>query len=572
MPRFDEVWAKNKVASNIERMQTRRESLEQAKSKTFDLLIIGGGIVGAGIAHDATNRGMSVLLVEKEDFGSGTSSKTTKLIHGGLRYLEQLHFRLTQELCHERGLLESLAPHLVRDMSFILPVLRNKKFFGFKAGLGLTLYDALSGHIAGSKRHEGLSRGSVLESAPFLNEKEIVGGLRFHDCVTDDTRLVMDVLKTAQAHGAILANYVEAVSIEKTGEQNTLHCRDRIRGENLSFTYRACINATGVWSDRFNSKIDSNWKSNVKPAKGIHIMVPFSALETNSALFLPSPDGRYVFLVPWQKALMIGTTDTSYSGSLDNPLPEPEEIDFLLKTVNHYVGRNHLKKEHVIAAWAGLRPLVDEGESEGKTANLSREHKIFEGPHRTIGIVGGKLTNFRILARHVVDKALEQFSVQELETFKPSNTEKVMLGGYTSREDYLTKTAIISTRARTLGLEPATIDHLISSYGSYAEQILDLVESDEPLSRRICSEFPPIMAEVAFTIKHEMAVSLGDVLFRRIRLGLVHQSQTLDAVPRVARLVQNLLGWDEARTTAEIAQINSMLEAHMIFKEAKVQV
>lgn len=552
-------------------MQTRRESLKQAQNKTFDLLIIGGGIVGAGIAHDATNRGMSVLLVEKDDFGSGTSSKTTKLIHGGLRYLEQLHIRLTRELCHERGLLESLAPHLVRDMSFILPVLKNKKFFGLKAGLGLTLYDALSGHIAGSKRHEGLSRSTVLECAPFLNDKEIVAGLRFHDCVTDDTRLVIDVLKTAQDKGAVLVNYVEATGIEG-GEQKTLQCRDRIKGENLNFTFRACVNATGVWSDQLNSKIDSSWKNNVKPAKGIHIVVPFSALETNSALFLPSPDGRYVFLVPWQKALMIGTTDTNYSGSLDNPLPEADEIDFLLQTVNHYVGRNHLKKEHVIAAWAGLRPLVDEGESQGKTANLSREHKIFEGPHKTIGIVGGKLTNFRILAKHVVDKALEQFCQEERDGFNPSTTDKVMLGGYTSREDYLTKTAIVSTRARSLGLEPATIDHLISSYGSHAEHVLDLVASDEPLSRRICSEFPPIMAEVIYTIKHEMAISLSDVLFRRIRLGLVHQSQTLVAVPKVARLVQNLLGWDEARTTAEIAQINSILEAHMIFSDPKVQV
>lgn len=574
LPRFQEVWAKNNVASNIEQMQTRRESLEQAEGKTFDLLIIGGGIVGAGIAHDATNRGLSVLLLDKEDFGSGTSSKTTKLIHGGLRYLEQLHFRLTRELCQERGLLESLAPHLVRDLSLVLPVLRNRKLFGLKAGLGLTLYDALSGHIAGSKRHESLSRDAVLECAPFLNGKEIVGGLRFHDCVTDDTRLVVEVLKTAQRNGAVLINYVEAQDIKVDDDKKQtkqLICRDRMKGQDLSFSFRTCINAAGVWSDQLNKKLDPSWKNNVKPAKGIHIVVPYSALETNTALFLPSPDNRYVFLVPWQKALMIGTTDTNYSGSLDNPLPELEEIDFLLSVVNHYVSRNKLKRDDVIAAWAGLRPLVSDGEDESSgTANMSREHKIFVGPHKTIGIVGGKLTNFRILAQQVVDKALEQFSEQERGRFHPSTTDRVMLGGYTSREDYLTQTAIVSTKARTLGLEPATIDHLISSYGACAEQVLELVQADESLSKRICSEFPPIMAEVVYTIKHEMAISLSDILLRRIRLGLVHQGQALDAVPKVARLVQNMLGWDDARTMAEVVQINTVLESHMIFKEAKV--
>lgn len=569
LPRFQEVWAKNNVASNIEQMQTRRESLEHAQGKTYDLLIIGGGIVGAGIAHDATNRGMSVLLIDKEDFGSGTSSKTTKLIHGGLRYLEQMHFRLTRELCQERGLLESLAPHLVRDLSLVLPILRNKRLFGLKAGLGLTLYDALSGHIAGAKRHESLSRYGVLECAPFLNENEIVGGLRFHDCATDDTRLVIEVLKTAHSNGAVLINYVEAQDIKVEGDKKILLCRDRMKGQDLSFSFHTCINATGVWSDELNKKLDAGWKSNVKPAKGIHIVVPYSALETNTALFLPSPDNRYVFLVPWQKALMIGTTDTNYQGSLDNPLPEPEEIDFLLSVVNHYTSRRKLKRDDVIAAWAGLRPLVNEDNGES-TANMSREHKIFVGPHQTIGIVGGKLTNFRILAQQVVDKALEQFADNERGKFHPSTTDRVMLGGYASREDYLTQTAIVSTKARSLGLEPATIDHLISSYGSCAEQVLDLVQADESLSKRICSEFPPIMAEVVYTIKHEMAISLCDILFRRIRLGLVHQEQALDAVPKVARLVQNMLGWDEARTMAEIEQINTLLESHMIFKDAKV--
>ncbi|MBK9143492.1 MAG: glycerol-3-phosphate dehydrogenase/oxidase [Candidatus Melainabacteria bacterium] len=557
-------------------MLSRSEALAAVKETEFDIVIIGGGIVGAGIAQDAASRGLKAVVVEKDDFSSGTSSKTTKLIHGGLRYLEQFHFRLTRELCHERALLEQLAPHLVKDFSFILPIVEKDRFFAMKARAGLTLYDILAGQLASIKRHEKLSRQVVLEMAPSLSQDLIRGGLKFHDCITDDSRLVIEVLKSAAEMGALCVNYLKATGIKlANGLVSAVECHDRYSGTDITIATRSCVNAAGVWSDQVARMTDPSWKSHVVPAKGVHIMVPQSAFETASALFLPTRDHRYVFVVPWQKALMIGTTDTSFKGDVDNALPEPEEVDYLLGVVNEYAGRRVLDREHVIAAWAGLRPLVGasdssmireaSGHEESTTSTLSREHHLFDGPANMVGLIGGKLTNYRILAGHVVDRILT--SIPGGNAAGQSETGTTMLGGWGSKQGYLTTSAEISARARKLGIEPATLDHLIGSYGASALDILDAVERDSYLNKRICPDFPPIMAEVLHVVKNEMAVSLEDILFRRIRLGLVHQEQTLEAAEKVARLVQGITGWDDQRTQMEVEAVRRTLTGHMVFSE-----
>jgi len=561
-------------------MLSRSEALAAIKETEFDIVIIGGGIVGAGIAQDAASRGLKTVVVEKDDFSSGTSSKTTKLIHGGLRYLEQFHFRLTRELCHERALLEQLAPHLVKDFSFILPIVEKDWLFAMKARAGLTLYDILAGQLASVKRHEKLNRQVVLETAPSLSPELIRGGLKFHDCITDDSRLVIEVLKSAAEMGAVCVNYLKATGIRlDNGLVSAVECHDRYSGSDVTLRTRSCVNAAGVWSDQVARMTDSSWKSHVVPAKGVHIMVPQSAFETTSALFLPTRDHRYVFVVPWQKALMIGTTDTSFKGDVDNALPEPEEVDYLLGVVNEYAGRSVLAREHVIAAWAGLRPLVGasdssmlkdaSGNEESTTSTLSREHHLFDGPANMVGLIGGKLTNYRILAGHVVDRILT--SIPGGNTAGQSETGTTMLGGWGSKQGYLTTSAEISARARKLGIEPATLDHLIASYGACALEILDSVERDSYLNKRICPDFPPIMAEVVYVVKSEMAVSLEDILFRRIRLGLVHQEQTLEAAEKVARLVQGITGWDDQRTQMELEAVRRTLKGHMVFS-ARAQV
>jgi glycerol-3-phosphate dehydrogenase len=550
-------------------MKTRSQVLELIKDKEFDLLIIGGGVVGAGVAQDAASRGLSVLLIEKDDFASGTSSRTTKLIHGGLRYLEQLQFRLTRELCQERGLLEQLAPHMVRDFSFVLPITKGQQFFGFKADLGLTIYDLLSINARGVRTHERLSRRDTLRTAPSLDPDAISGGLRFHDCITDDSRVVLAVLKSACDHGALAINYLEAVEFERSGDKiEAVTCQDNVSGQRIKLRAKALVNAAGVWSDKLLAQIEPTWNCKVKPAKGTHIMLPLSSFDTSSALFLPTPDGRYVFVVPWQKALMVGTTDENYDGPLDNPVATTEEIDYLLGILNSYScsrsARGKLERSDVIAAWAGLRPLVDSGAAA--TATISREHLLFEGPCGIIGLIGGKLTNFRMLAIHVTDMALVQLRKMDAAKYgaiQGSKTDKLMLGGYNSKEDYLASTAQVSARGRKLNLDPATIGHLIATYGSEAIAVLELAENRNDLTERICPDFPPIMAEVQFCLENEMAMSLDDILSRRIRLGFVHQEQCLKAAPKAAALLQILGHWDAARSAAEVAAIVKNLQNQM---------
>jgi glycerol-3-phosphate dehydrogenase len=310
--------------------------------------------------------------------------------------------------------------------------------------------------------------------------------------------------------------------------------------------------------------LDPAWHPRCSPAKGIHIMVPQSAFETNSALFLPTNDGRYVFVVPWQRAVMIGTTDTSYSGDSDNPLANVDEVDYLISVVNAYAGSSRITRDDVIATWAGLRPLVGSPPSESvkATGSVSREHLIYVGPYKVVGLLGGKLTNYRIMADEVLSKVFANHP--ELAAIaKSSKTPQIMLGGFSDKQDFLTSTAQISARARRLSLEPATIDHLIASYGKDADQILTIVEKEPELAGRVCPDFPPILAEIPFCIVNESAMLLEDLLFRRMRMGLVHQGQCMEAIPRVARLVKSCLGWDEARTQMEIETTQSIINEHM---------
>lgn len=559
-------------------MKSRDETFALVPLREFDLIVIGSGIVGAGIAQDAASRGLSVIIIDKDDFASGTSSRTTKLIHGGLRYLERLQLRLTWQLCQERTLLEHLAPHLVRDFSFVLPLTKGDFVRQLKWTLGLTIYDLLSLNESGCQPHKRLSRKAVLEAAPALSNNDIVGGLSFHDAITDDSRLVLSVLKSACTNGALAVNYLEATGFGiEHGRIRTIDCHDRLRGQKITLRCKACINATGVWADQVTSLVDNTWGRRVLPAKGIHIMLPQSAFETNTALFLPAFDNRYVFVIPWQRAIMIGTTDTPYNGNLNEPLANTNEIDYLLHVVNEYNGRRRLNRSDVIATWAGLRPLVErkklhettpitpEGGSRSSNNQaispsskyLSREQELFEAAGGMIVVVGGKLTNYRIIANQVLDKVLSKFP--ELSGSRASKTARMILGGWLDQQDYLTQTAAIATKARRLMVEAATIDHLIGTYGKDAQYVLAIIEREPQLNERICADFPPIMAEIPYCINEEMTISLTDLLTRRIRLAQLHHAQSLSAAPKVARLMQQILNWSDQRLSLELAAFESSL-------------
>jgi glycerol-3-phosphate dehydrogenase len=553
-------------------MKSRTESMQLVRHRLFDLVVIGGGIAGAGVAQNAVSRGLSVALIEKEDFSSGTSSKTTKLIHGGLRYLEQFQVKLTAELCRERARLARLAPHLVRSFSFLLPLSKKHTLFNWKMHLGLALYDLVALSSQTSHHFESLSPENVLRAAPALNSANLAGGLRFHDCITDDSRMVLSVIKSACNHGAVAINYLQAKTFVLDGDSiQGIECRDRYTGEDLLIRGKSYVNATGVWTDEVCRLVEPDWTDRVTPSKGTHIIVPASAFETNTALFLPTNDNRYVFVVPWQNALMIGTTDHLYTGSLNNPLPDGEEIDYLLHVVNSYTRSHKLGRSDITGTFSGLRPLVrmEQTGTVDDTASMSRDHMIFETANGLLNVAGGKLTSYRLMAEEVVDRLVAK--IPDVAA-RSSQTDQMVLGGWQDKNDYVTRSSEISSHARKLGMDPGVIDHLVASYGAEAAAVVGLVELDPTLGERVCPNHVPIMAEVLYGVQREMAVSLEDVLFRRMRLGIINQSETLAAAPKVAALMQRLLDWDEVRVRAELAALDAQIEAHMepVLREAAV--
>jgi glycerol-3-phosphate dehydrogenase len=559
-------------------MKNRSQVLEIAAIREFDLIVIGGGIAGVGIAQDAASRDLSVLLIEKDDFAAGTSSKTSKLIHGGLRYVEKLKINRTRQLAGERALLAQLAPHLIRDFSFVLPIKKQKKILSWKAKLGLTLFDFLSRSTNLNHPHQNLSQKELLEAAPVLTSPDLTSGVRFHDCLTDDARLVLAVLKSACDEGANAINYIEVKGFSQ-GENGLTEvlCHDRYSGEELTFRGKMCVSAVGVWTDGLLRLADPSWQKSTEFSKETHILVPPSAFETNNALLIPVENGRQISVIPWQRALLIGAHYAGYTGDLNNPLPSKEDVQYLLDGVNNYGVSRKLTMNDVVAAWSGVRPASkinhansSDNRSDGVRGNKKqtakneiKEHRIIEGPAGIVGLIGGKLSNYRLISEEVVDRVIKNASDRKLSLPNlPSRTKRIMLGGWKDKDDFLTLTAGIAAKARKLTLEPATIDHLIASYGKDAQLVIDIVERQPLLNERICPDFPPIMAEVAYCVLTEMAVSLEDVLFRRIRLAAVHQIQCRDAAPKVASMMQNLLNWDDARAALELQRLEKTIDAH----------
>ncbi|MBX9724995.1 MAG: glycerol-3-phosphate dehydrogenase/oxidase, partial [Candidatus Obscuribacterales bacterium] len=412
--------------------------------------------------------------------------------------------------------------------------------------------------------HVLLNKKKISSLTPAFSEKIVSSGIQFHDAVTDDTRMVLTVLKAAEQHGATLLNYVQVNGFQIENQKITgVNCHDRYSGQEFSVSCKVCVNATGVWSDEVSALIDSDAEKRVTPSKGIHIVVPSSAFETNTALFLPSKDARFIFLLPWKHALMIGTTETAYTGDIENLRANEDEIAYLLSVVNSYTNSHKLNRSDVKATFAGLRPLVNlNSENKTNTSTMSREHVIFDSPSGLINIAGGKLTSYRLMAEELINTLTVRYPGLAKKAF---GTENAMLGGWTSKEDFLAKTAGIGTRARRMSIDPATIQHLIENYGAEAEQVLDIVEKRPALAERIISDFPPIMAEVQFCVENEMAVSLQDFFFRRTRLGIINHRQSMEAAPRVADLMAECCGWEDYRKKMEL----SVLEGEMFDRQTE---
>jgi len=526
-----------------------RATLEQLTAQPADLLVIGGGITGAGVARDAAMRGMRTVLVEQQDFGSGTSSRSSRLVHGGLRYLETGDLRLVLEANRERRILLRIAPHLVWPLPFIFPVHRGDRIPLWRLAAGMWLYDALA-LFRNVRTHRMLGKRALLEAEPMLRERGLLGGARFYDAQCDDARLTLATVRSAVHHGALVANYTAVRSLERTaGRVVGAQLEDRLTGARAALRASVVVNATGPWADKIRVLEDSGAAPLLQPTKGIHIVVERSRLDHREAIVFTSPiDGRVLFILPWGDLSYIGTTDTDTTEAPDQLTVSADDIVYLLRSANARFPNARLGVEDVRASWAGLRPLVAERERRAASSR-SREHAIVYGSGGMITVVGGKLTTYRAMAAEVVDRATRELRRDgRPRRDGPGTDEEALPGGEVS--DF----AQFRERGLEIGLTPGSVDHLLRHYGTEAAGIYNLGAGERRLLRRLAPPHPAVEAEVVHAVRREMAQTVEDVMVRRTHIYYETPDRGLQAARRVAELMARERGWDEARVEQEAAR------------------
>jgi glycerol-3-phosphate dehydrogenase len=520
----------------------------------LDVLVVGGGVVGAGTALDAVTRGLSVGLLEQRDYASGTSSRSSKLIHGGLRYLEMLDFGLVREALQERGLLLTrLAPHLVRPASFLYP-LTHRGWERPYVGAGLALYDAMAvagRYDHGLPRHKHLSRRQVARIAPDLRTDAITGALRYWDAQVDDARLVTTIVRTAASHGALCASRVKVTGFLREGERVTgVRARDLEAGRDLVVRARVVVNAAGVWTDEIQGLVGGRGALNVQASKGIHLVVPRDRIRSESGVIMRT-ETSVLFVIPWGRHWIIGTTDTPWDLDKAHPAASRTDIDYLLDEVNRLL-KEPLRHEDVEGVYAGLRPLLT-GESE-PTSRISREHTVVTPVPGLVIIAGGKLTTYRVMGRDAVDAAAHSLGG----TVPGSITDRVPLAGAAGYETRANQSARL---ARESGLHRARIDHLLGRYGGLVDELLALVAERPELAAPLEGADDYLRAEVVHAVTHEGARHLDDVLTRRTRISIETFDRGVQAARCVAELMAGALGWDGARLEDEVDHYLRRVEA-----------
>ena len=487
----------------------RATNINHLKTESFDLLIIGGGITGAGIALDAASRGLRTALIEKEDFASGTSSRSTKLIHGGLRYLKQLEFALVKEVGSERAIVHKLAPHLVVPEKMLLPLYEKRGLGYWLTSIGLKIYDWLAG-VKPEDQRKMLTRPQTLKYEPLLKADDVKGGAIYAEYRTDDARLTIEITKLAITKGACIANYIMATDFIYENEKIVgVKATDLISKSELTINAKTVVNATGPWVDELRSTNKSKEGKELHLTKGVHIVVPYHRLPVRQAIYFDVPDGRMIFAIPRGRITYIGTTDTDYKGDKDHVVTSREDAQYLLHAVNETFPDALLTFADIESSWAGLRPLIHE---EGKSASeLSRKDEIFESPTGLISIAGGKLTGYRKMAERVVDKVIDRdFSDRDLSECK---THELIFPGGDFREYAEVKKleSELVSRLDSLNLRGNEATNLVHLYGRQVLLILDYLEkhrTDKP-------ECDLILAKAWFAIHHEMAIKPLDFIIRR---------------------------------------------------------
>jgi glycerol-3-phosphate dehydrogenase len=530
----------------------RARDLARLGAEQFDLLIIGGGITGAGIARDAALRGISTALVEKADYASGTSSKSSKLIHGGLRYLEHAQFRLVFEGTNERALLMRVAPHLVRPLEFLVPSYTHDKPGLFVLDVGLWIYDALS-KFSSPKLHRTVRASRLMRIEPGLRKEALEGGLLYYDCTTDDARLTLETVNDARSLGVPALNYTEVVRLLKEGDRVVgAEVRDALTPGAAPFAVRAkvVVNATGPWSDRLRKLADE--RPILSTSKGVHIIVDAARLPVRHAIVMKQRR-RVVFAIPWGDRTVLGTTDTFYEGRPEDVATDSEDVTYLLELANRYFPDAKLEPDDVLATWAGLRPLLRPAEGASRSASdVSREHEILVTPG-FVTIAGGKLTTYRRMAAEVVEAAGEQ-----LGSFGPCGTLDRPLPGGAGLDGYAAVTRL--AEPLTKEVDHAVAKHLCSTYGARAPSVVERIRKNAILGERLDPELPYVLAQVDAAVDEEQGRTLDDLLGRRIPLLLRSRDQGLGAAERVARRMGERLGWTAAETKGQVEAYRRIVE------------
>jgi glycerol-3-phosphate dehydrogenase len=545
VPKFD--FAGDPTALNPAQ---RSRALERMRSETFDVLVVGAGSTGTGSALDAVTRGLSVALVEARDFASGTSSRSSKLIHGGLRYLEQMEFHLVREALRERSLLlNTIAPHLVQPVSFLYP-LTHRLWERVYVGSGMLLYDELGGH-RGMRRHRHLTKRGALKIAPALSPDSLVGALQYQDAQVDDARHTLAVARTAARFGAAVASSVSVIGFEREGGRVAgARVRDHVSGEELEIRAQVVINATGVWTDELQQLVGERGKFHVTASKGIHLVVPRDRLQLDTGLILRT-EKSVLFVIPWARHWLIGTTDTEWKLDKSHPAASRADIDYVLEHLNAVL-EAPLSVDDVQGVYAGLRPLLT-GESES-TSKLSREHAVASPVPGLVAIAGGKYTTYRVMGKDAVDLAVHMLDARISE----SVTDVTPLIGANGFK------ALWNARhrlARESGLHVARIEHLLRRHGTKIHELLELVAERPELREPLPEADAYLAVEALYATSHEGALHVDDVLARRTRISIEAWDRGVAAARPVAALMAEVLGWSQETLDNEVATYEARVAA-----------
>ncbi len=531
----------------------RAAALDAMASADLDVLVVGGGVVGAGTALDAVTRGLSTALVESRDWASGTSSRSSKLIHGGLRYLEMFDFGLVREALHERGLmLQTLAPHLVRPVPFLYPLQHHWE--RAYVGAGILLYDtmaATSGNARGLPHHRHLTRRHALREAPGLRRESLTGAIQYWDAQVDDARHTMTVVRTAADYGAHVANRTQVLDFLREGERVTgARIVDIETGIERDVRAKQVINATGIWTDDTQALADTRGQFHVRASKGVHLVVPRDRIQSQTGIILRT-EKSVLFVIPWGRHWIIGTTDTDWNLDKSHPAASASDIDYVLRHVNAVLA-SPLTTADVEGVYAGLRPLLV-GESES-TSKLSREHVVGHPVPGLVVVAGGKYTTYRVMAADAVDEAVRGMD----ERVAPSCTAEIPLVGASGFAALRNQRRRLAASA---GIHVARIDHLLGRYGAEVDDLLELIRLDPSLAAPLPGADDYLQAEVVYAVTHEGARFLEDVLARRTRISIESWDRGVGAAPTVATLMGARLGWDAVEQARQVTFYRERVQA-----------